>query len=427
MSHERSRAAFAAARDWIPGGVSSPARACRGVGADPFFVATAAGAHVTDVDGRSYIDYIGAFGPMILGHGHPEVVSVIQQQAATGLSYGAPTEGETDLTRLIVDALPAVERLRLVNSGTEATMSALRAARGYTGRHGIIKMAGCYHGHADHLLVKAGSGAMTLGTPDSAGVTPGAAQDTVVVPYNDLAAVRAALRADPDGIAAVILEPVAGNMGVVPPLPGYLEGLREATAAHGTLLVFDEVMTGFRVAHGGAQARFGVTPDLTCLGKIVGGGLPVGAYGGRADVMGVVAPDGPVYQAGTNSGNPLSVAAGIATLRALADGDVYARLDQLSARLQAGLEREIAASGVEACVQRVGSMLTLFFTAGPVETLDHIPAEAPERFAAFWREMRQNGVNLPPSQYEAWFVSAAHTDDLIDRTVEVASRALSGA
>jgi glutamate-1-semialdehyde 2,1-aminomutase len=421
---QASKRAFEAASKRMPGGVNSPARACRSVGAEPTFVKRGRGALVEDVDGQEYIDYVGAFGPMILGHAHPEVLRAVVDAAERGFSFGMPTEGETALCERIAALVPGIERLRLVSSGTEATMSALRAARGFTGRRGIIKLEGCYHGHADALLVKAGSGALTHGSPDSAGVTPGAVADTYTAPYNDLAAIEGLLAADPIGIAAVIVEPVVGNMGVVPPEPGYLEGLRELTTAYGALLIFDEVMTGFRVALGGAQARFGVTPDMTCLGKIVGGGLPVGAYGGRADIMGVVAPEGPVYQAGTNSGNPLSVAAGLATLEALGRAGVYERLEALGAYLEAGLTGALADAGVEGTVQRVGSMLTLFFAPGPVRRLDDVPATAPARFGAFWRGMRARGVVLPPSQYEAWFISLAHDEALCDRTVEAARGAL---
>jgi glutamate-1-semialdehyde 2,1-aminomutase len=424
MSDTRSDHAFQASQVLMPGGVNSPARACRSVGADPVFIDSATGPYLTDLDGAQYMDYVGAFGPMILGHGHPEVLSAVQQQLQHGMTYGAPTTGETELAQAIVDATQGIERLRLVNSGTEATMSALRVARGFTGREKVVKMAGCYHGHADFLLVKAGSGALTLGSPDSAGVTAGAARDTLVAPHNDLASVEALFEEHPGEIAAVILEPVVGNMGVVPPVDGYLEGLREMTTRHGALLVFDEVMTGFRVGRGSAQGRYGVTPDLTCLGKVIGGGLPVGAYGGRADIMGVVAPEGGVYQAGTNSGNPLSVAAGLATLRVLARDPIHERLEELGARLQAGLEAALVDAGRVGCVQRVGSMITLFFTPGPVRALDDIPASAVEQFGVFWRAMREGGVYLPPSQYEAWFISAAHDESIIDKTVAVARRSL---
>ena len=422
MNREHSDAAFENAQVLMPGGVNSPARACRSVGAQPTFTARAEGPLVYDVDGHAYIDLVGAFGPMILGHSHPDVVAAIVAQAAVGQSYGTPTEGETALAEAVVAAVPGIERLRLVNSGTEATMSALRVARGFTGRSKVIKFEGCYHGHVDALLVKAGSGAITLGTPDSAGVTVGAAQDTLLAPFNDLAAVQALFDAHGDDIAAVILEPVVGNMGVVPPVEGFLEGLRALTTARGALLVFDEVMTGFRVAMGGAQERFGVIPDMTCLGKIVGGGLPVGVYGGRADIMGAVAPEGAVYQAGTNSGNPLSVAAGLATLKVLSEQPIHDKAEALATRLNKGLTAAAAAAGVTACVQQVGSMLTLFFTSGPVERMEDIPADAPPRFGAFWRGMRDEGVMLPPSQYEAWFVSASHDDGLIDKTIAAAAK-----
>lgn len=424
MSHARSQEAFQSAQTLMPGGVNSPARACRSVGAEPVFIASAQGPMLTDLDGAEYIDYVGAFGPMILGHGHAGVLGAVQEQLQLGMTYGAPTTGETELAQAIVDATPGIERLRLVNSGTEATMSALRVARGFTGREKVIKMAGCYHGHADFLLVKAGSGALTLGSPDSAGVTAGTAQDTLVAPHNDLAAVEALFAKHPGEIAAVILEPVVGNMGVVPPVDGYLQGLRELTTKHGALLVFDEVMTGFRVDRASAQGLYGVTPDLTCLGKVIGGGLPVGAYGGRGDVMASVAPEGGVYQAGTNSGNPLSVAAGLATLRALASEPIHERLEVLGERLQRGLQAALADAGRVGCVQRVGSMITLFFTEGPVENLDDIPPSAVEQFGVFWRAMREGGVYLPPSQYEAWFISAAHDEELIDKTVEIARRSL---
>ena len=427
MNHSRSLEAFEDARALMPGGVSSPARACRSVGASPVFLQVGSGPHVLDEDHNRYLDLVGAFGPMILGHGHPDVVTAVTAQVSRGLSFGTPTLGETGLVQRVIAMVPGVERMRLVSSGTEATMSALRTARGFTGRHRIIKCAGCYHGHADALLVQAGSGAMTLGTPDSAGVTPGAAQDTLVAPYNDLDAMGALFEAHPDEIAAVIIEPVAGNMGVVPPERGYLEGLRELTSQHGAVLIFDEVMTGFRVHLGGAQALYRVTPDMTCLGKIVGGGLPVGAYGGRADIMAHVAPEGPVYQAGTNSGNPLSVAAGIATLDVLARGDVHPHLETLGAQMEAGLNQVIDRSGADACVQRVGSMITLFFVGGPVRQVDDVTPAATERFGAFWRHMLDHGVMLPPSQYEAWFLNGAMNAENVDEVVQAAGAFFSAA
>ena len=417
-----SAQAFIEAQSRMPGGVNSPARACRSVGADPVFIARGEGPFVFDVDGNRYCDFVGAFGPMILGHGHARVREAVAAQLNVGMSFGTPTLGETDLAKAIMAMIPSIEKLRLVNSGTEATMSALRAARGFTGRSGIIKFEGCYHGHADCLLVKAGSGALTLGSPDSAGVTAGTVRDTHVAKYNDLPSVEAIFKSHPDTIAAIIVEPVAGNMGVVPPNPGFLEGLRELCTAEGALLVFDEVMTGFRVHPGGAQGLYGITPDLTCLGKIAGGGLPIGVYGGSDEVMRCVAPEGPVYQAGTNSGNPLSVAAGLATLKQLqADSHAaYCHLEGLASRLQVGLETAIEDTKCTATVQRVGSMLTLFFTKGPVEKVGDVTPEATELFAAFWLEMRRRGVMLPPSQYEAWFVSAAHTTEAVDEAIDAA-------
>ncbi|PIE18278.1 MAG: glutamate-1-semialdehyde-2,1-aminomutase [Proteobacteria bacterium] len=420
----KSQTAFAAAARLMPGGVNSPARACLSVGVEPIFVAKGAGAHVTDLDGREYIDYVGAFGPMILGHGHPEVLEAMRAQLELGLGFGTPTVAETRLAARVADAVPSIDRLRLVSSGTEATMSAIRLARGFTGRDKVIKLEGNYHGHADALLVKAGSGAMTLGAPNSAGVTSGAVADTLLAPHNDLEAVAALFARYRGEVAAIILEPVAGNMGVVPPEPGYLEGLRELTRAAGALLIFDEVMSGFRVAMGGAQERYGVTPDLTCLGKVIGGGMPIGAYGGRADIMRAVAPEGAVYQAGTNSGNPLCVAAGLATLEVLRRDRVHDRLEALGARLEAGLVEALGGAGVTGTVQRVGSMITLFFTAGPVRRVDDVTEAAAARFGAFFRQLRARGVMLPPSQYEAWFISAAHDEALIDATVARAAEAL---
>ena len=423
-SREQSRLRFEEAQRYIPGGVNSPVRAFRAVGTHPVFIAQGEGARIYDVDGHSYIDYVGSWGPLILGHAHPRVVAAVQEAAARGTSFGAPTELETELARAIVEALPGVDRVRLVNSGTEATMSALRLARAYTRRPKIVKFAGCYHGHADSLLIRAGSGATTLGVPDSPGVTPGAAGDTLTATYNDLASVREAFQRWGDQIAAVIVEPVAGNMGVVPPAPGFLAGLRELTSAHGALLIFDEVITGFRLGLGGAQALYGVTPDLTCLGKVIGGGLPVGAYGGRADIMALVAPSGPVYQAGTLSGNPIAVSAGLATLAELRRPGVYERLEQLGAALAAGLEEAARAAGVPARVNRVGSMLTLFFTGEPVTDYASALRSDTDAYALFFRHMLDEGIYLAPSQFEAAFVSLAHTEADIEVTVAAARRAL---
>jgi glutamate-1-semialdehyde 2,1-aminomutase len=391
----------------FPGGVNSPVRAFKSVGGTPRVIERAAGARLWDVDGNEYIDYIGSWGPMILGHAHPDVVEAVRQAADRGTSFGAPNRLEVELGEAIVEAMPSIERLRFVSSGTEAAMSAIRVARGFTGRDKVVKLAGGYHGHVDGLLVRAGSGAAGIGQPTSAGVTAASAADTVVVPYNDLLSVEQLLNERGTSVAALIVEPVAANMGVVPPAPGYLESLRRLTRQAGVVLIFDEVITGFRVAYGGAQELYGVTPDLTVLGKIIGGGLPVGAYGGRADIMAVVAPEGPVYQAGTLSGNPVAMAAGLATLRRL-DTQMYADLEQYAATIQAGLLDAARSERVPVRVERVGSLLTLFF-------------DDDERFAAFFQDMLARGVMLPPSQQEAWFVSAAHTDaDL--RSTLVAAR-----
>jgi glutamate-1-semialdehyde 2,1-aminomutase len=395
----------------MPGGVNSPVRAFRGVGGAPFFVARGDGARVFDVDGRSYVDFLGSWGPLILGHAAPAVVEALTEAVRHGTSYGAPTPGEVEMADLIGRAVPSMEMVRLVSSGTEAGMSAIRLARGATGRDFIIKFDGCYHGHADSLLVKAGSGGATFGVPDSLGVPPALAALTLTVPFNDLDAVRRQLEAHPEQVAAVIVEPVAGNMGVVPPAPGFLAGLRDLTARNGSLLIFDEVITGFRVAWGGAQARYGVWPDLTCLGKIIGGGLPVGAYGGSRRIMERVSPLGGVYQAGTLSGNPLAVAAGLATLRALQTPGTYERLEALGARVERDVVEAARAAGVPVTVNRVGSMLTVFFTDGPVTDYSTAKRADTARYARYFHAMREGGVFLAPSQFEAAFVSLAHRDE----------------
>ncbi|MCA9530562.1 MAG: glutamate-1-semialdehyde 2,1-aminomutase [Myxococcales bacterium] len=415
MSDPTSRALFERAKTRIPGGVSSPVRAFAAVGGEPVFIREAHGATLVGADGTEYVDFVGSWGPMILGHAEPSVVAAVERAARKGTSYGAPTEGEIALAEAIAEAVPSMQMSRLVSSGTEATMGALRLARGFTGRDLVVKCEGGYHGGADYLLVKAGSGLATFGEPDSAGVPAAIAQTTRLLPYNDAAALEALFEAEGADIAAVIVEPVAGNMGCVPPDPTWLEALREVTAAHGALLVFDEVMTGFRVAYGGAQARYGVSPDLTCLGKIVGGGLPVGAYGGRREIMAKVAPLGPVYQAGTLSGNPLAVAAGLATLAQLRSGDAYDRLEAAGARVEAALTTAAARHRVPCTVQRVGSMLTAFFRTGAVRCWDDAAATDREAFARWHAALLAAGVYWPPSQFEAAFVSLAHDDAALDR------------
>jgi len=416
---------FAAAQRLIPGGVNSPVRAFRGVGGEPFCVARAEGARLWDVDGRAYIDYVGSWGPLVLGHAAPAVVEAVAAAAARGTSYGAPTAGEVEMAEAITEAYPSIEMVRLVSSGTEAAMSAIRVARGATGRDVLVKFDGCYHGHADSLLVKAGSGAATLSIPDSRGVPAALAALTITAPFNDIPAVHAIFDARAGEIAAVIVEPVAGNMGVVAPAPGFLEGLRELCTRHDAVLIFDEVITGFRVAYGGAQALYGVRPDLTCLGKIIGGGLPVGAYGGREDLMRQVAPLGGVYQAGTLSGNPLAVAAGLTTIRALGRGNPYARLETLGGQLADGLLVGARAAGIEVTVNRVGSMLTAFFGTGPITDYASAKRSDTGRYARFFHAMRVRGVYFAPSQFEAAFVSLAHTETDIDTTVKTAADALS--
>jgi glutamate-1-semialdehyde 2,1-aminomutase len=422
-----SKSLFEAASRLIPGGVNSPVRAFRGVGGEPFFVARGEGARLWDVDGRSYLDFLGSWGPLILGHAAPSVVAAITEAAARGTSYGAPTGLEVEMAEAITAAYPSIELVRLVSSGTEAAMSAIRLARGATGRPLLLKFDGCYHGHADSLLVKAGSGGATFSIPDSAGVPGPLAQLTVTAPFNDLDAVKSLFRERGPEIAAIIVEPVAGNMGVVPPRPGFLEGLREITRAHDALLIFDEVITGFRVAYGGAQELYGVRPDLTCLGKIIGGGLPVGAYGGSRKLMSHVAPLGAVYQAGTLSGNPLAVAAGLATLARLRDREVYRRLETLGAELERGLRAGAERARVPLTVNRVGSMLTGFFCDAPVTDYDSAKRSDTKRYARYFHGMLERGVFLAPSQFEAAFVSLAHTDADIASAVRAASEVLATA
>ncbi|MBM7855568.1 glutamate-1-semialdehyde 2,1-aminomutase [Desulfohalotomaculum tongense] len=422
-SFNKSREMFAEARKYIPGGVNSPVRAFKSVGADPLFIARGQGAYIWDVDGNRYIDYVCSWGPLILGHRHPAVMEGLQNYLEKGTSYGAPTEQETELARMIVEAVPSVEMVRMVNSGTEATMSALRLARGYTGRNKIVKFEGCYHGHADFLLIKAGSGALTHGVPTSPGVPEGIASNTITAPYNDLETLKKVFELEGEDIAAVIIEPVAGNMGVVPPQPGYLEGLRQLTKEYGSLLIFDEVMTGFRVAYGCAQSLYNIEPDLTCFGKVIGGGLPVGAYGGKKEIMEHVSPVGPVYQAGTLSGNPLAMTAGIATLTELAKPGVYEELDRKAAKLADGLAEAAKEAGVAVTQNRVGSMVCTFFTDQEVVDFNTASSSDTEKFAAFFRAMLEEGVYLAPSQFEAAFMSAAHTDEDIDFTIEAARKA----
>jgi len=419
-----SESLFGAAQRVMPGGVNSPVRAFRGVGGTPFFVARAEGARLVDVDGRSYLDFLGSWGPLILGHAAPAVVEAVVEAAQRGTSYGAPTAGEVEMAEVISAAVPSMEMVRLVSSGTEAAMSAIRLARGATGRDVIVKFDGCYHGHADSLLVKAGSGGATFGVPDSLGVPAALAALTLTAPFNDLEAVRRLFSARGGEIAAVIVEPVSGNMGVVPPAPGFLAGLRELCRTHGALLIFDEVITGFRVARGGAQARYGVRPDLTCLGKIIGGGLPVGAYGGSRALMERVAPLGGVYQAGTLSGNPLAVAAGLATIRALEDPAVYDRLERLGRMLERGIAEAAAGAGVPLTVNRVGSMLTAFFTEGPVTDFASAKRADTVRYARFFHAMLEQGVFLAASQFEAAFVSLAHTERDLEEAALACRRAL---
>lgn len=421
MNIEHSLKLFEEARQLIPGGVNSPVRACKSVGCTPLFIERAQGSRIFDVDGNSYIDYVGSWGPMILGHRHPEVIKLIEFELTQGTSFGAPTVLEVRLAEMVREAVPSIEMVRMVNSGTEATMSAIRLARAHTGRDAIVKFDGCYHGHADALLVEAGSGVATLGIPGSPGVPRSFVAHTLSLPYNDIEAFTALMNARGDEIACVIVEPVAGNMGCVPPVEGFLETLRKETEAHGSVLIFDEVMTGFRVAYGGAQALYGILPDLTCLAKIIGGGLPVGAYGGRREIMEKVAPMGPMYQAGTLSGNPLAMAAGVATLKQLQEPGVYEMLEKRANRLAVGLMGAATVRGVPVTFTRVGSMLGMFFTEGPVTNFDEAKKSDLKRFAAYYSAMLQQGVYLAPSQFEAAFVSTAHSEEDIDETVRAAA------
>jgi glutamate-1-semialdehyde 2,1-aminomutase len=418
-TYERSINAYLRAKRVIPGGVDSPVRAFRAVGGSPLFVRSAQGATFIDLDGREYIDYVMSWGPLILGHAPASVVRALQTAASRGTSYGMPTELETELAEMIAAAMPSIERIRFVSSGTEATMSALRLARGFTKRDKVIKFAGNYHGHGDSFLIAAGSGALTFGVPNSPGVTEGTARDTIVVEYNDLDAVRNAVAANRDSVAAIFVEPYAGNMGLVLPTPGFLRGLREIANSSGALLVFDEVITGFRVGRGGAQGRENVTPDLTTLGKIIGGGLPVGAFGGRAEIMNELSPDGPVYQAGTLSGNPLAMSAGIATIRGLT-GEVYAELDRLATRLVEGLAHVFTRYRIKHQISRAGSLLGFFFTDVPVVDLETAKTSDTSLYARFFHQMLSRGVYFAPSQFEAGFVSAAHTDTHVEATLAAA-------
>ncbi|MGQ1946874.1 glutamate-1-semialdehyde 2,1-aminomutase [Geofilum sp. OHC36d9] len=426
MNCNKSIEAFKEACALIPGGVNSPVRAFKSVGTDPLFIQKAKGAHVWDIDGNKYLDFVASWGPLILGHARDEIVEAVQHAAALGTSYGAPTLLETRVAGLITEMMPSVDKVRMVNSGTEATMSALRLARGFTRRDKVVKFAGCFHGHADSFLIKAGSGLLTLGIPDSPGVPKSTAKDTLIAYYNDLASVEALFESQGEEIAAVIVEAVPGNMGVIVPAPGFLEGLRALTEKYGALLIFDEVITGFRLSTGGAQKRFGVTPDLTTMGKIIGGGLPVGAYGGRRDIMDKLAPEGPIYQAGTLSGNPLAMSAGYVMLKMLnGHPDIYEELERKAAKMEAGLRDNLQRNGIPGVINRVGSMMTLFFTeAAKVSDFNEAMTANTSRYAAYFKQSLNNGVYLSPSQFECTFVSDAHTDADIDRVIAVSDAAM---
>ncbi len=424
MNNSRSQQLFEEALQYIPGGVNSPVRAFRAVGGTPFFAVKAKGSHIWDADGNDYVDYVGTWGPAIHGHAHPTIIRAVQEAAESGTSFGVPNPLEVVMARKICELVPSVQKVRMCNSGTEATMSAIRLVRGFTGREKIIKFEGCYHGHADSLLVKAGSGALTFGHPDSAGVPPAFTEHTLLAPFNDLDAVQKLFEANPGKIAGIIVEPVPGNSGIFVPQPGFLEGLRRLTAEHQSLLIFDEVMTGFRVAAGGAQERFHITPDLTCFGKIIGGGLPVGAFGGRKDIMDMLAPVGPVYQAGTLSGNPLAMAAGIAALNLLTEGDCYAKLEHLGSLLENGMKENARRAGIPIQFNRVGSMFCTYFTDKPVRNLTEAMQSDRKLFAQYFHKMLENGVYLAPSQFEAGFLSTAHTEEDIEKTLAAAKKFL---
>lgn len=424
-TYTRSRELVSAAREVLPGGVNSPVRAFKAVGGEPVVFQSAQRCYMTDVDGNRYLDYVGSWGPMLLGHAHPKVIESVIEVAQAGLSFGATCPHEIDLGRLIKEFYPSIDSVRLVNSGTEATMSAVRLARGFTGRDDIIKFEGCYHGHSDCLLAKAGSGAMTLALPDSAGVPEAVTQNTIILPFNDLEAVKKVFQEKGASIAGIIVEPVAGNMGVVPPRPGYLEGLREITQEFESVLIFDEVMTGFRLSASGAQGIYGIQPDLTCLGKVVGGGMPLAAYGGKQEIMNCVAPLGAVYQAGTLSGNPVATAAGRATLQVIkAEKDLYQRLEERSAELEQGLREVAQRHGVQVCLQRVGSMMTMFFQSGPVHDYQDAKRSDVDQYGAYFQKMLGEGIYLAPSQFEAAFLGATHGVDEVARTIRVADKVL---
>ncbi len=426
MEHENSLKLFRRAQEIIPGGVNSPVRACKSVGTEPLFIDHAEGCMIYDADGNSYIDYIGSWGPMILGHRHPLVIEKISSVLKKGTSFGAPTDLETELAELVIDAVPSVEKVRMVNSGTEATMSAIRLARGFTGRDTIVKFDGCYHGHADTLLVEAGSGVATLAIPGSPGVPKSFIAETLSLPYNDIQGIKKIMDKQGEKIACIIVEPIAGNMGLVPPAEGFLETLRQVTQNNGSVLIFDEVISGFRATYGGAQSLYGISPDITCLGKIIGGGLPVGAYGGRRDIMEHMAPQGPVYQAGTLSGNPLAMAAGIATLTQLKEPGFYDMLDKKSDRLAKGLKTAVEKAGIKATLKRVGSLLGLFFTGKDVNNFDDAKTSDLDMFSAYYKGMLRKGIYLAVYQCEAAVVSGAHEAEQIDTTIKAAEEVMTG-